>query len=100
MQWEFGTDLSYTNFSYSNLVLSKTNITSSADTIDASVAVTNSGSKAGKETVMLFLTQPYLSVSVPEVKQLKKFSKISLNPGESRAVTFTLTADDWSVYEP
>ncbi|GMF40104.1 unnamed protein product [Phytophthora lilii] len=60
MQWDFGTGLSYTEFTYSDLTLSKTNVTSSSDTIDVSVVVTNSGSMAGKETVMLFLTQPSL----------------------------------------
>ncbi|ETL32797.1 hypothetical protein L916_14672 [Phytophthora nicotianae] len=49
---------------------------------------------------MLFLTQPYRSISVPEVKQLKKFSKISLDAGASQTVTFELTAADWSVYYP
>ncbi|KAG7375315.1 hypothetical protein PHYPSEUDO_001859 [Phytophthora pseudosyringae] len=67
MQWDFGTGLSYTEFSYSDLTLSKTNVTSSSDSIDVSVTVTNSGSMAGKETVMLFLTQPYRSISVPEI---------------------------------
>ncbi|KAF4139552.1 Fibronectin type III-like domain [Phytophthora infestans] len=98
--WDFGTGLSYTEFSYSDLTLSKTNVTSSSDSIDVTVTVTNSGSMAGKETVMLFLTQPYRSISVPEVKQLKKFSKISLEPAQSQTVSFTLTADDWSVYYP
>ncbi|KAE9355755.1 hypothetical protein PF008_g3913 [Phytophthora fragariae] len=82
MQWDFGTGLSYTEFTYSDLALSKTNVTSSSDTVDVSVVVTNSGSMAGKETVMLFLIQPYRSISVPET------------------VNFTLTADDWSVYQP
>ncbi|KAE9045682.1 Lysosomal beta glucosidase [Phytophthora rubi] len=100
MQWDFGTGLSYTEFTYSDLALSKTNVTSSSDTVDVSVVVTNSGSMAGKETVMLFLIQPYRSISVPEVKQLKKFSKISLEAGASQTVNFTLTADDWSVYQP
>ncbi|GMF61800.1 unnamed protein product [Phytophthora fragariaefolia] len=58
MQWDFGTGLGYTDFTYSDLTLSKTNITSSSDTIDVSIVVTNSGSMAGKETVMLFLIQP------------------------------------------
>ncbi|KAG1694335.1 hypothetical protein DVH05_021687 [Phytophthora capsici] len=47
---------------------------------------------------MLFLTQPYRSISVSEVKQLKKFSKISMEVGESQTVAFTLTSADWSVY--
>ncbi|ETP09057.1 hypothetical protein F441_15057 [Phytophthora nicotianae CJ01A1] len=99
-QWTFGHGLSYTNFTYSDMSISTSNVTSSSDSVNVSVTVTNSGSVAGKETVMLFLTQPYRSISVPEVKQLKKFSKISLDAGASQTVTFELTAVDWSVYYP
>ncbi|RLN70608.1 hypothetical protein BBJ29_003749 [Phytophthora kernoviae] len=99
-QWTFGHGLSYTNFTYSDMNLSTMNVTSSSDSVNVSVTVTNSGSVAGKETVMLFLTQPYRSISVPEVKQLKKFSKISLEAGASETVSFELTAADWSVYYP
>ncbi|GMF57569.1 unnamed protein product [Phytophthora fragariaefolia] len=99
-QWTFGHGLNYTNFTYSDMNISTTNITSSSDSVNVSVTVTNSGSVAGKETVMLFLTQPYRSISVPEVKQLKKFSKIGLEAGASQTVTFELTAADWSVYYP
>lgn len=99
-QWAFGHGLSFTTFGYSDLALDKTNVTSSSESLNVSVTVTNTGSVAGKETVMLFLTQPSRSYSVPEVKQLKKFTKISLEPGESTVVAFALTADDWSVYYP
>jgi beta-glucosidase len=99
-QWSFGHGLSYTNFTYSAMSISTTNVTSSSDSVNVSVTVTNSGSVAGKETVMLFLTQPYRSISVPEVKNLKKFSKISLEAGASQTVEFELTAADWSVYYP
>ncbi|KAG6950072.1 hypothetical protein JG688_00014341 [Phytophthora aleatoria] len=99
-QWDFGTGLSYTEFTYSEVRLSRNVVTSSAEDVVVSVDVTNSGSVAGKETVMLFLIQPYNSLNVPEMKQLKKFSKISLEPGQTQNVNFTLTADDWSVYYP
>ncbi|ETL36538.1 hypothetical protein L916_11494 [Phytophthora nicotianae] len=100
MQWEFGHGLSYTDFTYSDMTLSRTNVTSITETVDVSVVVTNSGTVAGKETVMLFLTQPFRTISVPEVKQLKKFTKVDLKAGESTTVKFTLSADDWSVYYP
>ncbi|KAE8977438.1 hypothetical protein PR003_g24900 [Phytophthora rubi] len=99
-QWDFGTGLSYTDFTYSAVTLSKNTIQDPNDSITVSVDVTNSGSMAGKETVMLFLIQPYRSLNVPEMKQLKKFSKISLEVGETQSVQFTLTADDWGVYYP
>ncbi|KAK1934199.1 Lysosomal beta glucosidase [Phytophthora citrophthora] len=100
MQWNFGHGLSYTTFDYSDLTLSTSNVTSSSESINVSVTVTNSGSIAGKEVVMLFLTQPYRSFNVPEVKLLKKFSKISLDAGASQTVKFTLTVEDWGVYYP
>ncbi|KAG6609745.1 Lysosomal beta glucosidase [Phytophthora cinnamomi] len=100
MQWDFGAGLSYTSFWYSDLTLSTKKITSQSNTLTASVAVTNNGTMAGKETVMLFMIQPYRSISVPEVKMLRKFEKIELEAGASTTVMFTLTADDWSVYKP
>ncbi|KAG6971688.1 hypothetical protein JG687_00001881 [Phytophthora cactorum] len=90
----------YTEFNYSAVSLDTTTITSADATVTATVTVTNVGTRAGKETVMLFLTQPYRTISVPEVKMLKKFKKIELQPGESQDVSFVLTADDWSVYDP
>ncbi|CAH0491676.1 unnamed protein product [Peronospora farinosa] len=99
MQWDFGTGLSYTNFSYSNVTLDKTSITNVHDTLTATVTVTNEGSRAGKEVVMLFLIQPIRRISVPEMKNLKKFEKIELKAGESKKVSFTLSYDDWSVYK-
>uniref|UniRef100_H3GNN5 beta-glucosidase n=1 Tax=Phytophthora ramorum TaxID=164328 RepID=H3GNN5_PHYRM len=100
MQWDFGAGLSYTNFSYSDLKLSTDKITSQSATISVSVTVTNNGTMAGKETVMLFMIQPYRAISVPEVKMLRKFEKIELEAGASATVMVTLTADDWSVYNP
>eukprot|EP00644_Phytophthora_capsici_P011940 jgi/Phyca11/15235/fgenesh1_pg.PHYCAscaffold_12_\ len=99
-QWDFGTGLSYTEFAYSDVRLSRNVVETATEDVVVSVDVTNSGSIAGKETVMLFLIQPYNSLNVPEMKQLKKFSKISLEPGQTQNVNFTLTADDWSVYYP
>ncbi|KAL4152368.1 hypothetical protein PRNP1_009299 [Phytophthora ramorum] len=100
MEWDFGAGLSYTEFNYSAVSLDTTAITSADATVTATVTVTNVGTRAGKETVMLFLTQPFRTISVPEVKMLKKFKKIELQPGESQEVSFALTAYDWSVYDP
>ncbi|KAJ0403880.1 hypothetical protein ATCC90586_002596 [Pythium insidiosum] len=100
MQWGFGTGMSYTNFEYSAVKLSKSTVYGKDDSLTATVTVKNTGKMAGKETVMLFLIQPFRSLSVPEVKQLKKFEKISLKAGESKSVSFTLTANDWSVFDP
>ncbi|GMF13723.1 unnamed protein product [Phytophthora lilii] len=100
MQWDFGAGLSYTQFNYSAVTLDKTTITNADDTLTATVTVTNAGSRAGKETVMLFLIQPFRKISVPEMKMLKKFKKIELQAGESTDVSFSLSAEDWGVYQP
>ncbi|KAG6583212.1 Lysosomal beta glucosidase [Phytophthora cinnamomi] len=100
MQWDFGAGLSYTKFNYSSVTLDKTAIANADDTLTATVTVTNVGSRAGKETVMLFLIQPYRKISVPEMKMLKKFKKIELQAGESADVSFSLSSEDWGVYQP
>ncbi|KAL3660842.1 hypothetical protein V7S43_014244 [Phytophthora oleae] len=100
MQWDFGAGLSYTQFNYSSVTLDKTTIANPDDTLTATVTVTNAGSRAGKETVMLFLIQPFRKISVPEMKMLKKFKKIELQVGEAMDVSFSLSGEDWGVYEP
>ncbi|OWZ21129.1 Glycoside hydrolase [Phytophthora megakarya] len=101
MEWNFGDGLSYTTFEYDKISLSTTTISNCEDaSLEVSVQVTNTGLMAGKETVMLFLIQPFREISVPEVKQLKKFTKIHLQPGETQVVAFTLTSEDWGVYDP
>lgn len=91
-QFEFGSGLSYTAFKYSDLKIDKTEI-SNSDDVNVSVTVTNSGSKAGKETVLLYLSDNYATIT-PEFKSLKRFQKISLAPNESKTVTFTLNQKD------
>lgn len=91
-QFEFGTGLSYTTFTYSNLKIDKTEITNSQD-VNVSVEVTNSGLKAGKESVLLYLTDNVASIT-PEFKVLKRFEKISLEPNETKTVKFTLNQKD------
>ncbi len=93
-QWSFGYGLSYTDFEYTDLKLSSYSI-KTIDSIDISVKVTNSGKLKGKESVLLFITDLYGSVSRP-VKQLKGFSKVELAPGEFNTVSFRITADDLS----
>ncbi len=87
-QWSFGYGLSYTTFSYSDLKLDKKEINKD-EKINVTVTVKNTGSKAGKEAVQLYLTDLFGSVSRP-VKQLKGFEKIHLKPGESMEVKFTI----------
>ncbi|HEX8890430.1 MAG TPA: glycoside hydrolase family 3 N-terminal domain-containing protein, partial [Pyrinomonadaceae bacterium] len=93
-QFEFGQGLSYTTFTYSNLRLSQKLLPANG-TENVSVTVTNSGQRAGKETVILYLRDVVASLSPPG-KRVKRFAKIYLEPGQSKAVSFTLRRDDLS----
>ena len=86
--YPFGYGLSYTDFKYSNLILSSPKM-KKGHTIDATVTVTNIGSRTGEETVQLYIRDLIGSVTRP-VKRLKGFQKVALAPGESRTVTFTI----------
>ncbi|CAK4627089.1 hypothetical protein AeMF1_017627 [Aphanomyces euteiches] len=85
MEWQYGSGLSYTTFTYSDKTLSSTSVGTSNSAVSVSVKVTNSGSIAGKEVVMLFLTPP-VTHTLTETRLLKKFTKISLAAGESTAI--------------
>lgn len=91
-QFEFGTGLSYTTFSYSNLKFDKSEI-SNTDTLTVTVDVKNTGNRSGKEAILLYLSDNYASVT-PEVKVLKRFEKINLEPNESKTITFVLNQKD------
>ena len=93
-QFEFGQGLSYTTFAYSDLRLGQKTVTGTAD-IPISVTVTNSGRRAGKEVVQLYVTDLVASLS-PAGKRLKRFAKIYLEPGQSRTLNFKLRRDDLS----
>ena len=87
----FGYGLSYTTFSYSNLKVSPEKI-GPAGEAQVSVTVTNTGRRAGDEVVQLYIHDLVSSVTRP-VMELKDFRRVSLQPGESKTVTFTLTPD-------
>ncbi len=93
-QFEFGDGLSYTTFSYKDLRLNR-KIIGSSEQLTVSVTVTNSGQRAGKEIVQLYLSELVASLS-PAGKRLKRFAKIYLEPGQSRTLTFRLRPDDLS----
>jgi len=90
-QWEFGYGLSYTQFTYANLKLSNTTLTN-AKAINVTVDVTNAGKVTGKETVLLYVSDEVASIT-PEVKRLRAFEKIELQPGQTKTVTFTIDKD-------
>lgn len=87
----FGHGLSYTCFAYGSARLSS-DVLSDAGSITVSVPVTNTGSRAGKETVQLYLSE--LNAVVPRpAKELKGFVKLSLEPGETKEAVFTIGVD-------
>ncbi len=93
-QFPFGFGLSYTAFEYSSLVLDKTKL-KIGEELQVAVTVKNTGPRAGKEVVQLYLTDLVASVT-PANKRLKRFVKIELAPGESKTVNFALNKKDFS----
>ena len=93
----FGFGLSYTDFEYSELVFSGANITDKTG-LEVSVKISNTGDVAGKEIVQLYLSDIQSSLQRPE-KELRKFKKIALEPGEEKTVTFQLDGRDFSYYD-
>ncbi len=94
--YPFGYGLSYTLYSYSEISLSSTSLKGNQK-LTATVTVTNNGKYEGKEVVQLYIRDVVGSVTRP-VKELKGFQKISLKPGESKTVSFTITPEDLKFY--
>ena len=90
LQWPFGYGMSYTTYEYSNLKVDKTQFTAD-DVLKITVDVKNTGKCAGKEAVLLYSSDLIASV-VPDNKRLRDFTKIELQPGEEKTVTFELPA--------
>ncbi len=91
-QWAFGYGLSYTTFEYSGLSVDKTSF-GATDTLEFTVTVKNSGKRAGKESVLLFASDIYASLT-PDKRRLRAFEKVSLESGESKTVTLRVKASD------
>jgi beta-glucosidase len=98
IQFPFGFGLSYTDFEYSDLSLSTHQLTPEGE-ITFKVTVTNTGDRAGKEVVQLYTSDLFASVS-PDVKRLRRFNKIKLEPGVSSTLSFTLTTEDLGFVKP
>ncbi|MGB7750082.1 MAG: fibronectin type III-like domain-contianing protein, partial [Candidatus Acidiferrales bacterium] len=93
-QFAFGYGLSYTNFAYSDLQVTPSTA-SSDQKIQVAITVKNTGDRAGKEVVQLYLSEQNASIA-PPLKRLKRFAKVLLQPGETRHYTFELTKEDLS----
>ncbi|MBS1559758.1 MAG: beta-glucosidase BglX [Bacteroidetes bacterium] len=95
--YPFGYGLSYAEFSYGELKLSKPEMTAS-DSITVSIEVTNQGRREGTEVVQLYLHDVVGSITRP-VKELKGFKKVALKAGETQTVYFTLKNKDLFFYK-
>ena len=94
----FGHGLSYTTFAYGDLKLDRTEL-ADTDTLTVTCRVKNTGTRAGKEVVQLYVRDCESSVGRP-VRELKGFEKVALQPGEEKTVTFVLDRRSWAYYEP
>lgn len=95
--YAFGHGLSYTGFEYGDLSLDRRTVVAEGGSVRVTVPVTNSGARAGEEVVQLYMRDPVASVSRP-VKQLRGFRRVALRPGETRRVTFTLSAAHFALW--
>jgi len=93
----FGYGLSYTTFEYSDIKTSNNTFTNEEGLV-VNVTVTNTGKVKGKEIVQLYVSDSESTLQRPE-KELKKFVKIELAPGESKEISFELTSRDFSYFD-
>ena len=89
--WNFGHGLSYSNFSYSNFAISDTTMNADQE-LTAEVTVTNVSDRAGTETVLWYITDEVGRITRP-VKELIRFERLHLKPGESKVVALNINAD-------
>jgi beta-glucosidase len=95
--YDFGYGLSYTDFAYENLVITPA-VTGIAGNVTVNATIRNIGKTPGAEVVQLYLRDKITSVVTAD-KQLKAFTKVFLNPGEEKTVSFTLTEKEFSLLD-
>ena len=93
VQWPFGAGLSYTSFEYSDLKSVSPVQCNAGDLLSFEVTVKNTGNVKGKESVLLF-SSDIVASKVPDVKRLRQFTKVELNPGESKTVRLEFPAHE------
>lgn len=94
--YPFGYGLSYTTFDYNGFTLDSNEMTADGK-IKASINVTNTGNREGREIVQLYIRDIQGSVARP-IKELKHFESVTLAPGETKTIEFTVTPDDLKFY--
>ena len=95
--YPFGHGLSYTVFDYRDLFISREQATC-GESVDVSLKVTNTGSVAGDEVVQFYIRDEFASAPRP-MKELKGYARVTLQPGESKTVTFHLPVDQLAFYD-
>jgi beta-glucosidase len=95
--YPFGHGLSYTRFEYSGLSISRAQAEPGSE-VEISLVVKNTGQRAGEEVVQLYVCDKFATVPRP-VKELKGYTRIALNPGKSKTVTFTLPVNMLAFYD-
>ena len=93
VQWPFGAGLSYTSFEYSGLKSISPVQFNADDMLTFEVTVKNTGSVKGKEAVLMF-SSDIIASKVPDVKRLRQFTKVELNPGESKTLRLEIPAHE------
>jgi len=97
-QFPFGHGLSYTNFDYSNIRLSRSHIRS-GDPLTVELQLKNTGRREGAEVVQFYIQDVQASVERP-IKELKGFEKVMLKPGQSKAVKIEFNERSFAFYDP
>ena len=95
--YHFGYGLSYTTFEYSDLKSSAKNFNNETG-VTIEIKVKNTGKSAGAEVAQLYVQESKPSIARP-VKELKGFSKVMLNPGETKTVTIKLSERDFAFWD-
>jgi beta-glucosidase len=95
--YSFGFGLSYTTFSVTNLHVDTQTVSKHGE-VNVTVDVTNTGSRTGDDVVQLYIHDPVASISQP-VRRLRGFQRVTLTPGQTQTVPFTLDASDWGFYD-
>ena len=93
----FGHGLSYTTFEYGKATINRKSMRDNGS-LTITVPVTNTGNRSGKEIVQLYISDCQSSVMRPK-KELKGFAKVELNPGQTKNVKFTITAESLSFFD-
>ncbi|WP_417884551.1 glycoside hydrolase family 3 N-terminal domain-containing protein [Zunongwangia sp.] len=96
-QFSFGDGLSYTTFKVSDLKLEQSSIKKNEE-LKLEVTVTNTGERAGKEVVEIYTSDLYATEITPDVKRLRRFKKVDLQPGESKTLHFTIPSKDLAYF--